>query len=117
MTFGELTPRQKAYREGLQSILDGTKHITTLTTGSIVIITTFLGRLQSTPASSRLFTSAIALFVLSILSSIVTIYEINKIMLELVLDHKNTPFYWYLAQIIFFGSGLSVLAIFAALNF
>ena len=117
MAKPEISARQKTFRENLQLIYDGMKHLTTLSTASIVIITTFLEKIFSdpAPASTRLVVWAIAFLLASIFCSIFTMYGISKTMMELSSDGKNFN-YFYLATIICFAVGIIMLALFAGIN-
>jgi hypothetical protein len=66
----ELTAEEKAEKEAIKMLFEVYKHLTTLSSGSIVIICTFLEKFFKTPKSLHFVTSALVCFLLSIIGSI-----------------------------------------------
>ena len=68
----QYTVAQKAREEGWKLSYDLHKHITTLSTGSILILVTFIERLFSNPSWKILVVIALSLFVVSIVLALLT---------------------------------------------
>jgi hypothetical protein len=111
----EFTPEQKAFREGLESIRDSMKHLTTLSTGSIVFIVAFLEKFSTDPIAVRYIVAAIALLLVSAVISIIIMFEISNNIMNLV--KKDNYFkYLYIAPVGCFGIGIFLILYFARLS-
>jgi hypothetical protein len=75
----EYTVEQKAWEEGWKLHYDASKHLTTLNTGSILILVTFLEKLFIKPSWKGLVAVALGLFVLSIITSLLAMISIASI--------------------------------------
>jgi uncharacterized membrane protein len=111
----DFTRTQKAFREGLQLIHDSIKHITTLSAGSIVLITTFLEKFSGDRVATRFLVVAIGLLLLSIFCSIFTMLEINGSMMKLATNSTNYR-RLHLVTISCFALGILLIAISASIN-
>ena len=72
----QYTVREKAREEGWKLHYDTFKHLTTLNTGSILILVTFLEKLFTKPVWKELVAVAFGFFVLSIIISLLAMISI-----------------------------------------
>ncbi|MDQ3907123.1 MAG: hypothetical protein M3268_02140 [Acidobacteriota bacterium] len=72
----EYTIEQKAKEEGWKLDYDLQKHLTTLNTGSILILAAFMEKIFTNPQWKALVAISIALFVISTIAAIVTMTSI-----------------------------------------
>jgi hypothetical protein len=66
----ELTAEQKSQQESFKLLFEVYKHITTLSSGTILILTTFLEKLFKNPKAAQLVPFSISCFLLSIIFSL-----------------------------------------------
>jgi hypothetical protein len=66
----EYTAQQKAGEEGSKLYFEMYKHLTTLSTGSILLLVTFLEKIFANPKWKILIVAALSFFLLSILASL-----------------------------------------------
>jgi hypothetical protein len=114
----EFTLEQKAFREGLELTHDSMKHLTTLSTGSFVIVTTFLEKPFTNPALGTLLSISVVFLFLSIVFSTVTMLAMSRIMMGVDIDRKEfdqSRMYYYIALSPFFA-GFTLLGLFAYFN-
>lgn len=69
VTASELTAEQKARQESLKLLFEVYKHTTTLSTGSIVLLATFLEKLFKSPKEVNLVTASLICFLVSVITS------------------------------------------------
>jgi|SRR5215213_3792250 len=72
----EYTVEQKSREEGLKLYYDFYKHLTTLCTGSILILVTFLEKIFANPKWKALVIAAFGFFVLSIIACVLEMVSI-----------------------------------------
>ena len=65
----ELTAEQKARQESLKLLFEVYKHTTTLSTGSIVLLATFLEKLFKSPKVVNFVTASLICFLVSVITS------------------------------------------------
>ena len=114
-----LTPEeQKAFLDGSKLFHDTFKHLTTLSTGSILLLVTFFDKFKGLRAKS-LATYALIGFILSTLGSVFMMIFLSK---DVQIMGKPTPHDWifrYGSRItaIVFVLSVLILVIFASINF
>ena len=79
----EYTVRQKGKEEGRKLQYDAFKHLTTLSTGSILLFATLIEKVFSNPQWRALIIIAFGAFVLSILSSIMLMILLAGLVMRL----------------------------------
>ena len=72
----EYTVEQKSHEEGLKLHYDFYKHLTTLCTGSILILVTFLEKVFENPKWKALVIAAFAFFVLCIIACVLQMVSV-----------------------------------------
>lgn len=94
------------------------KHITTLDTGSVLIIVALWERLFKHPNYSFVASIAFSLFGISLLASTVAMYYMVRLMRaeEQIRPFERFPLIVFLASTIGFGLGLLGIVVFAVLN-
>ena len=115
----ELPPYLKAFEEGLKSFYDLFKHITTISTGSIVLIITFLERLFTNPAWKGLMTASFAFLTLSVVASLTAMFFLSRAIALLGKTPKRAqPFFdgSMIVTITSFLLGIICLVVFAIKN-
>ena len=75
-TLRELNAEQKAQQESFKLLFEVYKHITTLSSGTIIILTTFLEKLFRTPKAVHLVPISMSCFLLSIIFSLSTMAQL-----------------------------------------
>lgn len=75
-------PFKESKREAVKLIFDSFKHLTTLCTGSLVILATFLKDLFPSPEWRLLASFSLVFFLLSIISAIFILMTLTKVMGE-----------------------------------
>ena len=118
-----------ARREGLKLFFDAFKHLTTLSSGSIVVLVTVVGKIGSVPLVGEigsvpqwkgLVTLSLVSFLISIVGSIIvmlsTARTIRRNDTTDQLPDKLGGTYGYLIAVIGFALGLGFLALFGMLN-
>lgn len=107
--------------EGYKSFYDLFKHVTTLSTGSVLILTAFLEKFFKNPEWKLLIGITLALFIISIISSLLAMIGYGgKIVAS---DNENKGISDPLLLIGFFGGvcsfilGVTSLVVFAVKNF
>jgi hypothetical protein len=85
----ELTAEEKAEKEAIKMHFEVYKHLTTLGSGSmvLVIVCTFLEKFFKTPISLHFVTSALVCFPLSIIGSI---YVMSHLAMEQKINHVSS---------------------------
>ena len=119
----EYTVSQKAEEEGLKLHFDAVKHITTLCTGSILILVTFLEKLFVRPVWKLLVSIAFGLLVLSIVGSIYAMLYIASAVRDITsvgsFDRKrgmNVILIFLVLGYVGFVAGIVCLILFAIRN-
>lgn len=73
----DLTPKQEAHQEGQKLLYDAFKHLTTLSTGSILLLATFLEKFFKNPEWPALIAVALVGFIVSIVSAFITMLVLS----------------------------------------
>ena len=68
----------KAYQEGQKLVYDALKHLTTLSTGSILLLVTFLERLFRQPLWPGLVAVSLAGFVTCVVASVLAMFVVAR---------------------------------------
>jgi hypothetical protein len=111
------TVRQKAREEGTKLRYDAMKHLTTLSTGSILILVAFLEKLFTSPKWKALIATAFISFVLTIIASYMAMLQFATLVSALEKIRGDSPiFRTYIMSLIFFLIGIISLVIFALRN-
>ena len=111
--------REKANQEGEKLVYDSMKHLTTLNTGSILLLVTFLEKLFSNPRWKALVAVSLISFVASIVCSVSSMLQsANHVkhsgkFPRLETGVKTT---FYYSALLTFVVGLAVLVAFALKN-
>jgi hypothetical protein len=118
-TLKDYTPHLKAFEEGLKSFYDLFKHITTISTGSIVLIITFLEKLFTNPAWKSLVAVSFGCLTFSVIASLITMFFLSRAISQLGKTPKRAePFFdsSVVLTIASFLTGIVTLVIFAIKN-
>src|SRR5262245_33583424 len=83
----ELTAQEKAEREAIKLLFEVYKHLTTLSSGSIVIICTFLEKFFKKPETLPVIIGSLLCFLLSILWSI---YVMSRLAMQQKIGYVNS---------------------------
>ena len=116
----EYTKQEKATEESIKLIYDLFKHITTLATGIILILVTFLEKLFQNPSGKFLVSISFVCFIISIFSALVTMAFMAQGVADLgELDEFDSKIgrWTFLATIGSFVLGIVCFVIFALINF
>lgn len=110
---------EQTFIEGTKLFYDAFKHLTTLNTGSILLLATFLEKVFQKPVAREYFAIALGAFILSVLFSFIVMLFLSKDMGQS--GEASTPFsYGYLAcffiALVAFGIANASLAVFAYKN-
>jgi hypothetical protein len=111
--------REKANQEGEKLVYDSMKHLTTLNTGSILLLVTFLEKLFSNPRWNALIAVSLISFVASIVCSVSSMLQsANHVKHAGRIPHletgvKSTIYY---SALFTFVAGLAGLVAFALKN-
>ena len=116
-------PEEPSYRQNtndaVKLAVDIAKHITTLSTGSIIILVTFLEKTFSNPIFGLLIIFAFLCFILSIITAL---KAMRKFAPSLNLSFKRTKIQvdsantWYTWSYCFFVIGVFLFAVFGSIN-
>lgn len=115
----ELTAEQKSRQEALKQLFEVYKHATTLSTGSIVLLATFLEKLFKSPKEVNLVTISLVSFIVSVITSWMMMAHLA---VEQQLDRKGTRLEHLVVRILHiispasFIAGVISLAVFAVIN-
>jgi hypothetical protein len=112
--------REKAYQEGQKLIYDVFKHITTLSTGAILILVAFLEKFFKIPEWKGLIAASFVGFILATISSVIAMIIIASSVLKSGRAGGTETKIGGLSILISIGSfisGVIVLVIFALKNF
>jgi hypothetical protein len=82
----ELTTQEKAEKEAAKMYFELYKHLTTLSSGSIVLICTFLEKFFKTSESLHFLTASLVCFLASIIGSI---YVMSHLAIVQKIDQEN----------------------------
>jgi hypothetical protein len=118
-TLKDYTPHLKAFEEGLKSFYDLFKHITTISTGSVVLIITFLEKLFANPAWKGLVTASFGFLTLSVVASLTTMFFLSRTIGQLgKMPKRAEPFFEasMIVTITSFLIGITCLVVFAVKN-
>ncbi|HKR61447.1 MAG TPA: hypothetical protein VJS64_17300 [Pyrinomonadaceae bacterium] len=119
-TSTDLTPDQKTRQEGQKLLYDAFKHLTTLSTGSILILATFLEKFFREPEWTPLIAVAFLGFIAATVSSFITMLALSNSVFKLS-ENTETGSRLGAAGFIFslvtFVIGISSLVAFALKNF
>lgn len=111
------TVRQKANEEGTKLRYDAMKHLTTLSTGSILLIVTFLEKLFATPKWKALIALALISFILSIITAYIAMVQLATLVVRLRdLRVEKYVIATYVSSIAIFLLGIISLVVFALAN-
>lgn len=112
------TVNQKANEESWKLKYDIYKHLTTLSTGSILLLVTFLEKIFVRPAWKGLVIAALCLLFISILASFIVMNILASVIRDMKLDNKEERFYTKIIgfALIAFLLGILSLIIFAVGN-
>jgi hypothetical protein len=116
----EMTIDEKAEKESLKLLFEVYKHLTTLSSGSIIIICTFLEKFFKTPKSLHLITGSLICFLVSIIGSV---YVMPHLAMEQNVNQSDRKAGNKLLRRLEFISSLSfvlgviLLAVFSMINF
>jgi len=81
--------RRKANEESWKLRYDTYKHLTTLSTGSVLLLVTFLEKLFTKPLWKGLVVASFCLFVLAVLASLVVMNAIAGFIREIEIEKKD----------------------------
>ena len=115
----DLTAEQKGHHESVKLLFEVYKHITTLSTGAIVILSTFLEKIFKTPKEPRLIVLSLIGFLAAILFSI---WIMAYLAVEQEITRKSRRIDRILFKILYYLSpaafmfGVLALAAFTVLN-
>ncbi len=110
----------KAYQEGQKLIYDVFKHITTLSTGAILILVAFLEKFFKTPEWKGLIAASFIGFILATISSVIAMIMIGSSVLKSGKAGGAETKIGGLSILLSIGSfmaGIIILVIFALKNF
>jgi hypothetical protein len=115
----DLTAEQKAQHESNKLLFDVYKHITTLSSGSIVLLTAFLEKLFKSPKEAELVVLSLACLFISMVTSLPIMAHVaveqqlnrNSGRLE---KHSRRLFYWLSPML--FILGILCLTLFCIIN-
>lgn len=117
----DLTPEQKAHLEGHKLLYDALKHLTTLSTGSILLLITFLKEIfKDNRKCEALIPISLCFFILSIIGSVITMVILSESVFrfqeEMEIGSRKgfVTFYISLGS---FMAGIVILVIFTIINF
>jgi hypothetical protein len=115
----QYTVKQKAHEESWKLRYDTFKHLTTLNTGSILILVAFLEKVFTNPEWRVLVGIAFGLFLFSILAAMLSMIAIAKFVENLSLDEADKEFgpVVILLSLGSFLGGVLCLIIFTVKNF
>jgi hypothetical protein len=112
--------KNKAYQEGQKIFYDAFKHLTSLSTGSILILVTFLEKFFKTPEWKFLIAASLVCFILSTVSSYIAMMMIGHAIQQYG-EPGETAAYAGAWTVIFaigtFLLGISIFVVFALKNF
>jgi hypothetical protein len=121
MTTTNLTPEQKkARRAGQKLLYDAFKHLTTLSTGSILLLATFLEKFFAEPEWRPLFAVALTGFIVSTVSAFVTMLALSDSVFKIAEETESGSRIGAAGFVISLGSfalGIASLVTFALKNF
>lgn len=120
MTVQELTPEQKSRQEGQKLLYDSVKHLTTLSTGSILILIALLEKVFIAPKWPYLIAVSFLCLTLSMLGSVITMIILSNSIFyfreDLELGSKEGALVFYLSLGAFI-IGIVSIVFFAWKNF
>jgi hypothetical protein len=116
----ELKRKIEAFREGQKLLVDIFKHVTTLSTGSIVILSTFLKEFFKNPIKTEFIPWIFVAFVVATISSVIVMlllaHSINRDALTGT-TYQFVGIFFVAVACLSFLLGLTLLAIFSTVNF
>lgn len=116
----KLTPEQESKQEGQKLLYDSVKHLTTLSTGSILILIALLEKFFKTPEWAFLIAVGFICLVLSTLGSVITMIILSNSVFysreDLELGSKQGALVFYCSLLAFILGIISVV-VFAIKNF
>ncbi len=118
--MSEYSVKDKAYEEGQKLAYDSFKHLTTLSTGSLLLLATFLKDLFDKPEWKFLVGVSFIFFIVSIVCSVLTMKALSmavKDMGEADDSFGNFGAFLYLASIFGFLLGIICFVAFSIKNF
>jgi len=116
----EYTKQEKANEESLKLSYDLFKHITTLNTGTLLILITFLEKLFQNPSWKFLVSVSFVSFIISIIFSIVIMFFLAQGIAdfgELEKIETKIARWSFIISIVFFIIGIFSFVLFALVNF
>jgi ABC-type Fe3+-siderophore transport system permease subunit len=116
----DLTAEQKARQESLKLLFEVYKHITTLSTGAIVIIATLLEKLFKSPQEVYLVATAVSFFLAAVVSSLIMMAHLaveQQLNRKINLLDRIAKRALYIMSPLFFCLGVFCLVVFSAKNF
>lgn len=120
MKTDEYTKKEKANEESLKLGYDLFKHITTLSTGTLLILITFVEKLFQNPTWKFLVSISFVSLILVIILSLVLMFFVTDGIGELEELHEQetkTNRWIFISAIVFFMIGMLSFVIFALVNF
>jgi hypothetical protein len=111
------TVREKSLEEANKLYYDVFKHLTTLSTGSILLLATFLGQLFSNPQWKFLVALSLASFIVSIVSAVLMMFWQAGAVLLLKQEIQSRELAGFLVTVISFLLGIISFVTFAIRNF
>jgi K+-sensing histidine kinase KdpD len=117
----DLTPKQKARQKGQKLLFDSVKHLTTLSTGSVLVLIALLEKLfKENQEWAFLIAVCIISFMASTLCSVFTMFVLSNSVFylreQVELGSKKGAYVFYLS-LFFFGPGVVSIVVFALKNF
>ncbi len=116
----EYTKQEKADEESFKLGYDLFKHVTTLSTGTLLILITFLEKLFQNPSWKFLVSVSFVSFIISIISSVVTMFFLTQAIAdfgELEKNETRIARWSFILTLGFFVLGIFSFVIFALINF
>lgn len=120
MNFNEYSKQEKANEESLKLGYDLFKHITTLSTGTLLILITFLEKLFQNPTWKVLVSISFVSLTLVIMLSTILMFMVTAGVGELgkLQEHEYKWNRWmFLSTVFFFIVGILSFVVFALINF
>lgn len=113
----ETAEHRQDFRESLKLVYDAFKHVTTLSTGSLVLLSTLLQRFIQAPKHMWLLSLTFIDLTVTLVSSLFMMIAVSAIMAKpkYVLSQAFAAFAFY-GTLFFFILGIVSLALFALIN-
>jgi hypothetical protein len=114
----EYPPERKAKEEALKLFYDTMKHLTTLSTGSILVLLAFLEKIFTRPRWKALIVLTLVSLIISTLAALAAMLYISEALESVVIneERKNYAVASYLISVSTFLLGLGILITFTIKN-